>query len=138
MELRRTSWKRHVVRLIQRYFANPIMRRCARYIPGQAVLETTGRRTGFPRRTPVGGRLEGSSFWIVSEYGHRCDYVRNVAADPRVRVQVRGRWLPGTAHLLDADDPRQRLKRLPLYNGLIVRLVGTDLLSIRVDLDPGG
>ena len=39
---------------------------------------------------PVGGRLDGSTFWIVSEHGHRSDYVRNIAADPRVRVQIRG------------------------------------------------
>ena len=130
-------WKRSAVRMVQRHLANPIMRRCARHIPGQAVIETTGRRTGLPRRTPVGGRLEGNSLWIVSEYGHWSDYVRNIAGDPRVRVQIRGRWLSGTAHLLPQDDPRQRLKRLPLYNSLVVRLVGTDLLSIRVDLDHG-
>jgi hypothetical protein len=33
------------------------------------------------------------------------------------------------------DDPRRRLKRLPRANGLLVRLLGTDLLTIRIDLD---
>lgn len=41
-----------------------------------ALLETTGRRTGRPRLSPVGSGLEGNVFWIVSEHGDRCDYMR--------------------------------------------------------------
>jgi hypothetical protein len=33
------------------------------------------------------------------------------------------------------DDPGLRLKRLPRANGLLVRLLGTELLTIRVDLE---
>lgn len=127
--------KRLVVTRIQRHLVNPVNRRLARFIPGQAVIETTGRRSGLPRRTPVGGRLEDGSFWVVSEYGRKSNYVRNLEHDPRVRVQVGGTWHSGTAHLLDSDDPMARLKRLPAYNSLMVRLVGTDLLTVRIDLD---
>ena len=56
-------------------------------------------------------------------------------ATPRVRVQLRGHWREGTAHLLDDDDPRARLRKLPAYNSFMVRLVGTNLLTIRIDLD---
>ena len=41
----------------------------------------------------------------------------------------------GHGPLLAEDDPRQRLERLPRLNGLLVRLFGTDLLTIRIDLD---
>jgi hypothetical protein len=33
--------------------------------PGDALLETTGRRTGQPRRTPVCDGLDGDTFWLV-------------------------------------------------------------------------
>jgi hypothetical protein len=36
---------------------------------------------------------------------------------------------------LPDDDPRARLAALPRANSAAVRLVGTDLLSLRIDLD---
>jgi deazaflavin-dependent oxidoreductase (nitroreductase family) len=109
----------------------------ARLVRGWSLLETTGRRTGLPRRTPVGNGLQGETFWIVAAHGRSAGYVRNIAADPRVRVFVRSRWRSGTAHLLPDDDPRERQRRLPgRLNAAAVRLIGTELLTIRVDLDP--
>ncbi|MBO0804828.1 MAG: nitroreductase family deazaflavin-dependent oxidoreductase [Nocardiopsaceae bacterium] len=122
-----TSW-------FHRHLANPVMRPLSRYIPGQAIIETTGRRSGLPRRTPVGGKVIDGSFWLVAEHGLRSNYVRNIQASPRVRMRIGDRWHSGTAHLLPDDDPRARLRRLPLYNSFLVRLLGTDLLTIRVDL----
>src|SRR6185295_355273 len=40
-----------------------------------ALLETTGRKSGQPRRVPVGNGLRGDTFWIVSEHGYGADYV---------------------------------------------------------------
>ncbi|MDN0194034.1 nitroreductase/quinone reductase family protein [Streptomyces sp. S.PNR 29] len=110
---------------------NPILRR----LPTQTVLETTGRVSGLPRRTPVGGRRVGNSFWLVSEFGERSQYVRNIKADPRVRVRIRGRWHRGTAHLLPDDDPVARLRALPRLNSTAVRALGTGLLTVRVDFE---
>jgi deazaflavin-dependent oxidoreductase (nitroreductase family) len=118
---------------VQRYLANPLMRR----LPFHTLLETTGRVSGLPRRTPVGGRRVGDSFWLVSEFGERSQYVRNIRVDPRVRVRLGGRWLTGTAHLLPDDDPVARLRTLPRYNSAAVRALGTNLLTIRVDLTDG-
>lgn len=42
--------------------------------PGDALLETTGRRTGLPRRTPVCDGLDGEVFWLVAERGRRADW----------------------------------------------------------------
>lgn len=111
-----------------------------RRLPGQTLLETTGRVSGLPRRTPVGGRREGDSFWLVSEFGERSQYIRNIRADPRVRVRVRGRWYAGTAHLLPDDDPLARLRRLPRFNSMAVRAmgVGTGHLTVRVELEGQG
>lgn len=44
------------------------------------------------------------------------------------------RWYAGTAHLMPDDDPQVRLRRLPWFNSLMVRMLGTDLLTVRVDL----
>lgn len=123
--------KHRAVTAFQRRILNPVMRR----IPFQTALETTGRASGLPRRTPVGGRRVGDSFWLVSEYGERSQYVRNILANPRVRVRLGGRWHKGTAHLLPDDDAVARLRTLPRSNSAVVRLVGTDLLTVRVDLE---
>lgn len=124
--------KYRAVTAVQRRL-NAVLRR----LPTQTLLETTGRASGLPRRTPVGGRRVGDSFWLVSEFGERSQYVRNIRADPRVRVRIRGSWHPGTAHLVPDDDPIARLRRLPRFNSLAVRAmgVGTGLLTVRVDLE---
>ena len=103
-------------------------------MPFQTLLETTGRVSGQPRRTPVGGKRVGDSFWLVSEFGTKSQYVRNIQADPRVRVRTGGRWHHGTAHLLPDDDPVARLRTLPKGNSAAVKMLGTQLLTIRVDL----
>jgi deazaflavin-dependent oxidoreductase (nitroreductase family) len=136
-----TKRKRRAVTFFHRYVANPVMRPMAGRLPGHALLETTGRKSGRPRTTPVGGRLVDGSFWLVSDHGSHSQYVRNIEADPRVRVQIRGVWHEGTAHLLPDDAPLARLKKAPWHNSMLVRLFGTNLLTVRVDLDkadPGG
>ncbi|MFF4311485.1 nitroreductase/quinone reductase family protein [Streptomyces sp. NPDC001507] len=114
----------------QRHVANPL----TRLMPFQTLLETTGRVSRRPRRTPLGGRRVGDSFWLVSEFGTKSQYVRNIQADPRVRVRIGGRWHSGTAHLLPDDDPVARLRTLPRGNSMAVKVLGTQLLTIRVDL----
>ncbi|QUR67625.1 nitroreductase family deazaflavin-dependent oxidoreductase [Mycobacterium spongiae] len=122
--------KRQVVHRAQRLVVNPV----GRQLP-VTMLETIGRKTGQPRRTAVGGRIVKNQFWMVSEHGEHSDYVRNIKADPAVRVRIGGQWRNGTAHLLPDDDPKQRLRNLPRLNSAAVRAMGTDLLTIRVDLD---
>lgn len=119
----------------QHRILNPVVRRLAPYLPGQMLIETIGRRSGRPRQTPIGGLLDGSTFWLVSEFGRHSQYVQNIAANPRVRVFAHGKWHTGTAVILDEDDPRQRLKQLPRYNSFMVQRIGTNLLTLRVDLD---
>jgi deazaflavin-dependent oxidoreductase (nitroreductase family) len=127
---RNRELKYRAVTSFQRRIGNPLLKR----LPTQTLLETTGRTSGLARRTPVGGRLVGREFWFVSEYGERSQYVRNIRADSRVRVRVKGRWHTGTAHVLPGDDARTRLRSLPRFNSAAVRIVGADLTTVRVDL----
>lgn len=119
-----------ITKAFQKRVGNPVLRR----LPTQVLLETTGRKSGEPRRTPVGGSRVGDQFWLVSEFGEKSQYVKNIQANPNVRVRLRGRWHNGVAHLLPDDNPLERLKSLPQFNSLAVRAFGTNLLTIRVDL----
>ncbi|GAA3531737.1 nitroreductase [Aeromicrobium flavum] len=131
----RTSRKKAVVDVFQKYVANPVVKLIAGRVPGAPVLlEVTGRKTGQPRRNPVGGQLVGDSFWLVSEHGLRSQYVKNLVAQPKVRVRMRGRWRDGIAHVLPDDDPQARLRALRGVNSAAVRALGTNLLTIRIDL----
>jgi len=101
-----------------------------------ALLETTGRKSGQPRRVPLGNGLRGHEFWIVTEHGNSAAYVKNIRKDPRVRVKVGRTWRSGTAHILEDDDVEARLRMLRRpVNDALVRAVGTEHITIRIDLD---
>ena len=140
--------KHRIVHALQKYLLNPpikILFAMGLALPGYALMETTGCKTGKPRRTPVGDGRVGNQFWIVAEHGVKAGYVRNIAQNPRVRLKLRhgvlARWHTDTAHVLSKDDPRERQRwlagQLPASaaNAAAVRLFGTDLLTVRIDLD---
>lgn len=127
--------KSAVTRAAAKYFVNPVVSLVAGYVRWWALLETRGRRSGLPRRNPVGNGLQGGTFWIVAEHGRRAGYVKNIEADPHVRIRVGGRWRNGVAHVMQDDDPRARQRQLRKVNAAFVRLMSTQLLTIRVDLE---
>jgi deazaflavin-dependent oxidoreductase (nitroreductase family) len=140
--------KRRIVHLLQKYLFNPPIKflfAVGVVPPGYALLETIGRKTGKPRRTPVGDARIGGQFWLVAEHGRKAGYVRNIEANPRVRIKardgLRARWHAGTGHLLPDDDPRERQRWLSqrvrgsATNAAAVRFFGTELLTVRIDLD---
>ena len=104
--------------------------------PVWALLETTGRRTGRPRQTPVGNGLVDGVFWLVAAHGRQADYVRNLERDPAVRVKIGRRWHTGTATVLDDDDAGARSRMLPhRADAALGRLMQTAPLTVRIDLD---
>lgn len=140
--------KRRIVHVLQKYLVNPpikLLFALGVAPPGYALLETVGRKSGKMRRTPVGDGRVGGEFWIVSEHGMKAGYVRNMESTPRVRLKLRhgllAEWHGGTAHLLFDDNPRERQRwlyhQLPasIANTAAVRLFGTQLLTVRIDLD---
>lgn len=136
--------KRRRVRAFERYAQNPPIKLVLRLgvpIPMLALLETTGRRSGKPRRVPVIRGLDGDTFWIVAEHGHDAAYVRNIRANPAVRVKLGRRWRHGTAHILDDDDAMARaqwmkdhLGRWHRFDVVAARIFGTEPVTVRVDL----
>lgn len=137
--------KRKAVLWFERHVQNPLVRAAldrGMSLPMFAVLQTTGRRTGRARQTQVINGLDGDTFWIVSEHGRRSAYVRNLEEDPRVRVRVATGWRSGTATVLDDDDPIARatwmttLGRWHKADALVTRMLGTEPLTVRIDLEP--
>ena len=131
--------KRRVSTFLTAKLVNPIVRAAARLgipLPLVVILETRGRKSGQPRRIPVGKAITGDALWIVAEHGRRAAYVKNIEADPHVRVRVGRKWRSGIAHVLYDDDWRARQRRLPnKLNSATVRLMGTEHLTIRVELE---
>jgi deazaflavin-dependent oxidoreductase (nitroreductase family) len=134
--------KRRASTFLTAKLVNPVVRAAARLglpLPMVVILETRGRRSGKPRRIPVGKALEANTLWVVAEHGLRSSYVRNIQANPRVRVRAGRRWLTGTAHVLEGDDWRARQRQIPnRVNSAVVRAMGTEHVTVRVDLDPAG
>ena len=131
--------KRRITTALAKYLFNPLVKAgvASGLLHGWAVLETVGRRSRKLRRTPVGNGLDGDTFWIVAEHGHRAAYVRNIQENPRVRVGLGRTWRAGTAHVMPDDDPRERQRSIGRrLNAATVRAMGTELLTVRIDLDP--
>jgi deazaflavin-dependent oxidoreductase (nitroreductase family) len=120
---------------------NPFVKAAARAglpLPGLVILETTGRKTGQARRTPVGKALEGDTLWVLAEH-RQGGYVRNIEANPRVRVRIGRTWRDGTAQVLLDDDVRERARRMPnQVNARMVLLMASEPVTVRVDLAPVG
>jgi deazaflavin-dependent oxidoreductase (nitroreductase family) len=132
---------------LDRWLVNPIVRagvRTGLAPKAFALLETTGRHSGQPRLVPVGNGLDRDEFWIVAQDGRRCAYVLNIEANPRVRVRTpRGPWRKGRAEVIPDVDGVAIRRRIDAANGLsgrldgiIFRAVRTEMVTIRITLDP--
>ena len=78
----------------------------------------------------------------VDEHGIASACVKNLSAQPHVRVQLGRQWRPGTAVCLPEDDPLVRRAWIDRRNGVAGRLEGivfrafaSTPLTIRIDLD---
>ena len=143
-----SSAKARIVYPLEKWVINPLVMIAWRVgipPPGDALLETIGRHSGLPRHTPVCDGLDGKNFWLVAQRGPRAGWVKNIGANPRVRVKVRTasgvRWRNGTARIVPRDDPRARRRRIGQRN-LSRRLcvsasaaMATDPLTVYVKLD---
>jgi deazaflavin-dependent oxidoreductase (nitroreductase family) len=92
-----------------------------------------------PRPTRTAARATRSISRIPIKHGHKANYVRNIEANTRVRVNAGRGWRTGTARIVD-DDPEARLAHIVALNPRaranadIVRNTGTENLVIRIDL----
>lgn len=133
-------------RAVERRVVNPIVRRLVlggRLGSTYAVLETTGRRSGVKRLTPVANGLREGTFWLISAHGRHAHYVHNLLADPHVRIGVaadrRLVWRPGLAEPQWDDDARARQRELSRghlgyrLDAVLLRANATDMTTVRID-----
>lgn len=112
---------------------NPLTRPFAGYAPWWIVVESTGRRTGAPRRTPLtNAPLKGSVLSVLAVYGDSAAFVKNIRADPTVRVKRRGHWLQASAAVVDATP--EAVADLGLYARFVLIRFGRDPKVVRLTL----
>jgi deazaflavin-dependent oxidoreductase (nitroreductase family) len=108
-----------------------------------AVLTTTGRRSGEPRRAPVAAvPIDGDLHVVGSNFGRDAHpaWSWNLLADPHAEVTFEGRTFPVTAVLLDEDERRriwpELLRRWPPFDTYAERS-GRELRVFRLVTDEG-
>ena len=84
---------------------------------GFGVLTTTGRRSGKTRRKCVRAIRRGNKVYIVSIGGSRAAWMKNIRADPRVSVRIRGGTFAGSAREL--LDPAELELAITAYSGTV-------------------
>jgi F420H(2)-dependent quinone reductase len=83
-------------------------------------------------------KIEVTTGWVVAEHGRHAADVRNLEANPEVRVRINRRWRHARARIDDDDDPHARLASLGRRShAAAVRRFGTGLLTLKVESPPG-
>ena len=89
-----------IVRVFRRYFERA---------PGWVLLTTIGRKTGLPREVMLPCERTADAIIVISTYGRRSDWIRNLQRQPQVRVTAAG-WVVGaTAEVLDDLEAKRAL-----------------------------
>ncbi|WP_378733838.1 nitroreductase family deazaflavin-dependent oxidoreductase [Nocardia brasiliensis] len=131
-------------RFVGRYLANPAVGLLDRVgIRSRFVseLETTGAKSGQPRRVPVTVAFDDEGAWLISQHGYRSGWARNIAADPKVRLRQGKRWHTGTATFVPDDDVVARSRsmatgRVPESAAeWVMKALASDAISVRITFD---
>ena len=89
-----------LVRVFRRYFERA---------PGWVLLTTTGRKTGLPREVLLPCERTADALIVISTYGNRSDWMRNLRREPRVRVTAAGWVLDARAEVVEDLAAKQTL-----------------------------
>ncbi|MEZ0241021.1 MAG: nitroreductase/quinone reductase family protein [Chloroflexota bacterium] len=114
-------------------------------LAGQAVcqLETIGRRTGQPRPIEIwfAADPERNRIYILAGGRESSHWVRNVQANPAVRVRIAGRWFSGSATNIEGQPDEVPARHLvgAKYGywkaGTELRGWARDSLAVAIDLE---
>ena len=105
-------------------------------------LETTGAKSGQPRRVPLAGRADDNGLWVISQHGRRAAGRTTSPPTRKVRVRIDNQWRSGTATFEPDDDVRARARS---FGGagklsqsatvLTMRAMESDPISVRIAFD---
>ncbi len=96
-----------LVRVLRRYFERA---------PGWVLLTTRGRKSGLPREVLLPCERSAEFLLVISTYGWRAHWLRNIQRDPDVRVSCGG-WI-ASAHaeiVEDLDQKRSLAQAHPFF-----------------------
>jgi deazaflavin-dependent oxidoreductase (nitroreductase family) len=96
-----------------RRVTNRVLGPMAAWLPGFAVVEHVGRRTGRRRHSPVNLFRAEDRYVIALTYGADAQWVRNVVAAGGCAVRTRGRRIELVAPEV-VRDPRRALVPAPV------------------------
>ena len=96
-----------------------------------ALLTVTGRRSGFPRTTPVAVAPLGDGWRLIAAYGI-VDWVHNLRAVGKAELTRRGKIIPVSATELEATEAAPLLRDSllevnPMVRGLVGKYFDTDV-----------
>jgi deazaflavin-dependent oxidoreductase (nitroreductase family) len=86
---------------------------------GFGVITTTGRRTGKPRRKCIRAIRRANRVYIVAIGGEEAAWLKNVRANPSVRMRIRGGTFSGVAREL--SNPAETQEAMEAYCGTVNR-----------------
>lgn len=96
-----------IVRALRGYFMRA---------PGWVLLTTTGRRTGLPREVLLPCERFRDGLIVLSTYGRRSNWIRNLEKSPEVRVTSGGWVLEARAEIVDdLEQKRGWVSRHPFF-----------------------
>jgi deazaflavin-dependent oxidoreductase (nitroreductase family) len=79
---------------------------------GVCHLQTTGRKSGRPRTIEIWFGTDGERVYLLAGGRHRAHWVRNLIADPQVRLRIGGTTLAGTARIIEGETREDLARRL--------------------------
>jgi deazaflavin-dependent oxidoreductase (nitroreductase family) len=79
---------------------------------GLCHLQTTGRTSGRPRTIEIWFGTDGERIYLLAGGRHRAHWVRNLVADPSVRVRIGGQTLAGTARVIEGEERDELARQL--------------------------
>ena len=79
---------------------------------GVCHLQTTGRTTGRPRTIEIWFATDGERDYLLAGGRHHAQWVRNLVADPQVRLRIGGVTLAGRARVIDGETREDLCRRL--------------------------
>ena len=100
------------------------------------ILTTQGRRTGKPRHAVLEYRRHGSKLYLVSAWGERPQWYKNLLANPAVTVQFNGRdWKAVAAEVDDSGEALRALymfkRTSPVYDVILASMSSADTIDLR-------
>jgi deazaflavin-dependent oxidoreductase (nitroreductase family) len=103
------------------------------------LLETTGRKSGLPRITPLQYDEIDGTIYVGSARGVKADWFQNLAVNPNVKLTVGSRQFQGYADPITdpsriADFLELRLQHHPKLIGTILRFEGAGPTPTREQL----